>query len=483
MTCLLSDLIGDLVSLDSDCEIQGISNDSRKIKEGDCFIAYPGALVDGRDYILQAIKQGAAAVLYDPCDNYQTFSNGCPCIGVEGLATKTSVIASRYYQNPSEHLFVTGITGTNGKTTVGYMLTQVISKLGHKAAYIGTLGYGMIDNLTPSNNTTPDPILLQQLLADFVKQGVIHLAMEVSSHALVQGRVSGIAFNEAIFTNLSHEHLDYHLTMADYARAKAQLFSWPTLERAIINIDDQWHDLMQSQLTAECELISYSMKHTADVMACDVQAAIDGLAFKVVSPWGEIELDTQLVGLFNGYNLLAVFASAMAMQPYMALLVKELNQCQSIPGRMQLLHNKPCVVIDYSHTPDALEKALMSLKSLCQGKLICVFGCGGDRDKEKRSLMGKIADNLADRVFITNDNPRNESPESIVNDILNEVDDDEKFTVILDRAVAISEAISLAKAEDVVIVAGKGHENYQIIQEDRLYFNDSDVALEHIRKL
>lgn len=463
-----------------DCDIAAITNDSRQVKAGSCFIAYPGAQADGRHYIDKAIAQGAQAILYECNDGFDLQHPDCVCVAVTNLADKLSGIASRFYGSPSESLTVIGITGTNGKTTIAHMLAQAYSQLGYKTGYIGTLGYGSLDKLTQSANTTPDPILLQHLLAHFVTEGISHVMMEVSSHALVQKRVDAIAFDEAIYTNLSHEHLDYHYDMQSYAEAKSLLFQWPTLKRAVINSDDDWHSLMSEQLNSQCEYSTYAINSRADFNADDIVSSVTGLRFNLHNKDKQLAITSNLIGEFNVYNLLVVAAMLRALAISDNKLQQVLAALQPIPGRMDLIHQVPAVLIDYSHTPDALENALLSLKAIKKGRLICVFGCGGDRDKAKRPQMGKIAVSHADIVIITSDNPRSEDPVKIINDITNGVDDPSCYHCEADRERAIELALKQAGTEDIVIIAGKGHENYQIIKSQKNYFSDAQTALKYL---
>lgn len=458
------------------CEITGLHNDSRLIGPGFLFIAYAGALTDGRCFIAQAVKLGARAVLYDP----QNWPNDCQlskeiiAIALPELAKKLPHIASRFYNEPAKKLSILGVTGTNGKTTIAYQLAQAQALLGSKSAYIGTLGQGEINHLQPLANTTPDGLCLQGLLHNYHQQGVKQVCMEVSSHALHQQRVEAIEFKQAIFTNLSHDHLDYHHTMAAYAAAKALLFATPTLEWAIINQDDEYSQIMITALPPTCQRLTYGITKPAQVRAVSWEISRAGTKISLSSPWGSQELNVASLGFFNIYNALAIF-SALVVQGYAIDKITALmSQIHAAPGRMEVIAREPYVIVDYAHTPAALENTLSTLKKLNKGQLIVVFGCGGDRDKTKRPLMGKIASQYADKLIITNDNPRNEDPLAIINAITEGLSP-RQFAKIPDREQAIAKALSLASSEDLILVAGKGHETYQQIGNIRHPFSDQQT--------
>lgn len=471
-----------------DCNITGLRNDSRQIKSGDLFIAYPGAVVDGRQYIRQAIQAGAAAVVYDPveCPDKDVLLNEIPCLPMSNLASQLGAIANRFYDYPSRTLEVTGVTGTNGKTTIAYQLAQAHGLLGRKSAYVGTLGQGDVHALQPLMNTTPDALCLQQLFYDYNQRGVKRVCMEVSSHALSQGRVAQIDFNQAIYTNLSHEHLDYHQTMALYAEAKAILFSMPTLKWAVINQDDAYGGLMGTQLPEQCQKLTYGMSRRCDIWASNIKISMTGSTFDVATPWGMHHIYIKALGSFNVYNSLAVFSSLLAYGYRAIDVVPVMAKLQASPGRMEVVLQEPCVIVDYAHTPDALENVLTTLVQLKAaasssagvkpGRLWVVFGCGGDRDKTKRSIMGRIASQYADVVILTSDNPRTEEPSSIIADIAMGVSARNNAITLIDRAQAIQYALQNASPQDVVLIAGKGHEAYQQIGHERFEFSDQDVV-------
>lgn len=475
----LAQLLQTWVSIDMpDADILGLHNDSRLIRPGYLFFAYPGAVADGRLFLKQAIQAGAVAIVYEP----EQVPTSCviptevPCFPITQLVTKLAAIASRFYDYPSRALSVTGITGTNGKTTIAYQLAQAYSLLLKKSAYVGTLGQGGIEDIQPLMNTTPDALCLQKLLYDYKQSGIQQVCMEVSSHALHQGRVNSIDFTQAIYTNLSHDHLDYHHTMQAYAAAKAALFEWPSLTWAIINADDAYSSQMMAGVNASCKKLTYGLNEGCDVRAINWRTTMAGSQFDVQSPWGNHHVQVNLLGAFNVYNSLAVFASLLAAGNEVSEVLAIMQQLRASPGRMEVVAQKPCVIVDYAHTPDALEKALTTLSQLKQGRLMVVFGCGGDRDKTKRPIMGRIASQYADVSIITSDNPRSESPADIIDEIAEGLLAKSNVLKILDRAQAIHQALSMAGQEDILLIAGKGHEAYQQIGNERFAFSDQEVV-------
>jgi UDP-N-acetylmuramoyl-L-alanyl-D-glutamate--2,6-diaminopimelate ligase len=456
--------------------VHALVSDSRRAGPGTVFAAYPGETRDGRDFIAQAVAQRVDGVLWE-ADHYQWDpALGVPNAGVAGLKNRIGEIAAQVYGEPSRALHMVGVTGTNGKTSVAHWVAQAFTALGRKTAVVGTVGTGFPDALTPALNTTPDAIELQQRLAQYRQLGAAACAMEVSSHGLAQGRVNGTCFNVAVLTNLSRDHLDYHGDMENYGAAKARLFDWPGLEWAVLNVDDALGRQLESA-TRPARVAGYGFQRGA-VVGEKLQLSQAGLHLRVHSDWGDAELDAPLLGRFNAANLLAVLTTLLVSD------VKLEDACQALahitppPGRMQTLGGNvhPLVVVDYAHTPDALEKVLATLREIVSGgRLICIFGCGGNRDRGKRPLMGQTAAEGADEVWITSDNPRNEDPRHIIDDILAGAGG--KARVEPDRARAIFEAIGGAHQGDVVLVAGKGHEDYQEIAGERLPFSDVTVAL------
>ncbi len=461
--------------------VSGIVSDSRKAMPGVIFAAYPGETRDGRDFIAQAVAQRVDGVLWE-ADHYQWDpALGIPNAGVVGLKTRIGEIAAHVYGEPSRALHMVGVTGTNGKTSVAHWIAQVLSQLGRKTAVVGTVGNGFPPvgdqpgALTPALNTTPDAIELQQRLAHYRQQGAVACAMEVSSHGLAQGRVNGTSFNVAVLTNLSRDHLDYHGDMESYAQAKARLFNWPGLEWVVVNVDDAFGQQLESE-TRPARVVGYGFRRGA-VIGNTLRLSQAGLHLNVHTDWGNAELDVPLLGRFNAANVLAVLASLLVSGVKLDDACRALAHITPPPGRMQTFGGNahPLVVVDYAHTPDALEKVLATLREIVSGgRLICVFGCGGNRDKGKRPLMGRAAVQGADEVWVTSDNPRNEDPRHIIDDILAGIQATPR--VEPDRARAIFEAIGGAHQGDVVLIAGKGHEEYQETGGERLPFSDAAVA-------
>ncbi|MDP2110268.1 MAG: UDP-N-acetylmuramoyl-L-alanyl-D-glutamate--2,6-diaminopimelate ligase [Thiobacillus sp.] len=450
-------------------------NNSRKAMPGTVFAAYPGETRDGRDFIAQAVAQRVDGVLWE-ADHYQWDpALDVPNAGVPGLKTRIGEIAAHVYGEPSRALHMVGITGTNGKTSVAHWVAQAFTQLGRKTAVIGTVGNGFPDALTPALNTTPDAIDLQQRLAYYRQQGAAACAMEVSSHGLAQGRLNGTAFNVAVLTNLSRDHLDYHGDMDSYADAKARLFGWPGLEWVVVNVDDAFGQRLEAE-TRPARVAGYGFQRGA-VIGEKLRLSQAGLHLAVHTDWGNAGIDAPLLGRFNAANLLAVLTTLLVSGVKLDDSCRALAHITPPPGRMQTLGGNahPLVVVDYAHTPDALEKVLATLREIAGGgRLICVFGCGGNRDRGKRPLMGQAAAAGADEVWITSDNPRNEDPRHIIDDIL--AGAGSKPRVEPDRARAIFEAIGGAHHGDVVVIAGKGHEDYQEVAGARLPFSDVAVA-------
>ena len=450
-------------------------NDSRKAAPGAVFAAYPGESRDGRDFIAQAVAQRVDGVLWE-ADHYQWDpALAIPNAGVAGLKTRIGEIAAHIYGEPSRALHMVGVTGTNGKTSVAHWVAQAFAQLGRKAAVIGTVGNGFPGALTPALNTTPDAVELQQRLAFYRQQGATACVMEVSSHGLAQGRVNGTAFNVAVLTNLSRDHLDYHGDMDSYADAKAKLFNWPGLGWVVLNVDDAFGQRLESE-TRPVRVAGYGFQRGA-VVGEKLQLSQAGLHLAVRSDWGNAEIDAPLLGRFNAANLLAVLTTLLVSEVKLDDACRALAHITPPPGRMQTLGGQahPLVVVDYAHTPDALEKVLATLREIVSGgRLICVFGCGGNRDTGKRPLMGQAAAKGANEVWVTSDNPRNEDPRHIIDAILAGASG--KPHVEPDRARAIFEAIGGAHQGDVVLIAGKGHEDYQEVAGERLPFSDVAVA-------
>ena len=464
-----------------------ITSDSRQVDPGAAFAAYPGALHDGRVYIGEAVQRGASAVLWEAQGFAWRAEWTVPQQGVVELKMKLGAIADRIYGSPSREMWMVGVTGTNGKTSCVHWIAQAAEACGRRAALVGTLGTGRIGALAAASNTTPEVCALHEMLAQFKSAGVALVAMEVTSHGLDQGRVNGVAFDVALFTNLSRDHLDYHGTMAAYGQAKARLFDWPGLATAVINADDPFGlGLIDAARRRGLRVLSYGFG-SADIAATGIAMVGGGINLSLATPWGRGAVQTRVVGEFNARNLLGVLGTLLASGLSFGDALDALATLTPPPGRMQRLGGDgvPLVVIDYAHSPDALEKALRALKPAVAGagELVCVFGCGGDRDKGKRPEMGRIAGMLADRVVVTTDNPRSEDPAQIASAVVRGVQQSgaRRWTVEIDRALAIRAAIASAKSADVVLVAGKGHETYQEMASVRLPFADAEHAAAALR--
>lgn len=463
--------------------VLNITADSRQVQADSLFLAYPGQHSDGRRYIGEAIARGARTVIWDSEGFEWNAQWQVHQVAIPHLAMQAGHIASQFYQKPSEKMWCIGVTGTNGKTTVTHWLMQAYNFLQRKAAVIGTLGNGLFDALQSTQNTTPGPIELQRLLAEFVQNKVDVVAMEVSSHALDQGRVNGTAFDVAVFTNLSRDHLDYHGSMEAYQEAKRKLFDWETLQAVVINEDDAVGAVMlKSMRNQSRKVISYGIHH-GDVRAMRITMHDTGFEVDVDTPQGSGVMQVHALGQFNVYNALAVLSCLLAHSVSLSMALQAVSSLVPVPGRMQMFGggNLPLAVVDYAHTPDALEKALHTLRMQTRGKLICVFGCGGDRDVGKRSEMGRIASQLADRIVLTNDNPRSEDPQAIIAHITAGIDG--PYNVETDRAKAIVLAVATAKKGDVVLVAGKGHETYQEVAGVRSPFSDAESLQQALKKV
>lgn len=458
--------------------IRELTLDSRKVRPGDLFLAVPGGSLDGRDHIADAIARGAAAVAYEAEGAPQMRDSAAALVPLKGLAGQLSAIAGRFYGEPSRALRLIGVTGTNGKTSVSQLVAQALDLLGERCGIVGTLGNGFHGELESGRHTTPDPIAVQATLANLKQAGARAVAMEVSSHGLVQGRVAALSFSVAVFTNLSRDHLDYHGSMDAYGAAKAQLFSRPELKCRVLNLDDAFGRELAAQ-EQESRLIGYSLENPAAYLYCrEAHFSEQGVEAHVVTPQGDGWLRSSLLGRFNLSNLLAVVGALLGLGYPLDEIIAVLPQLQGPAGRMQRLGRagQPLLVVDYAHTPDALEQVLNALRPHVQGQLLCLFGCGGDRDRGKRPLMAQIAERLADRVLVTDDNPRTEDPAQIFADIRAGFTDAGRVEFVHGRGDAIASLVASAKAGDVVLLAGKGHEDYQEINGVRQPFSDLQQA-------
>jgi UDP-N-acetylmuramoyl-L-alanyl-D-glutamate--2,6-diaminopimelate ligase len=471
--------------------IKRMITDSRSIQRGDTFIAYPGEKTDGRQYIAKAIEQGASAVIWEAQHFVWNDAWQVPNLAVTDLRSKAGWLADAAYGAPSEKLWVVGVTGTNGKTSTCHWIAHALSETTKQCALIGTLGNGFVDALQATENTTPDAIRVHGLLAEYLREGAQAVAMEVSSHALSQGRVNAVHFDVAMLTNLSRDHLDYHGDMQSYADTKRKLFDWQKLGFVVLNLDDAYGVELAEQLQdGDAEIIGYGLSDTALLLAerlglrmvygNQLEMTGHGLRLAVHSSWGAAEINSALVGRFNAANLLGALAVLLVSGVALTDAANSLSRARPVAGRMQRLGSadEPTVIVDYAHTPDALEKVLQALREISSaagGKVLCVFGCGGDRDRGKRPMMGLVAEKFSDFCIVTSDNPRSENPREIIADIVSGMNA-ENHEIIVDRAAAIQSAIRYARQSDTVLIAGKGHEDYQEIDGIKHPFNDVSVA-------
>ena len=478
----LRDLLAPWVPGAPERPLRDMTLDSRSAASGDLFVAVAGHQADGRRFIPQAIAQGASAVIAEAegeaADGDIRELHGVPVIYLAQLQQRLSALAGRFYRQPGEKLKLVGVTGTNGKTTTTQLLAQWANLLGETGAVMGTVGNGLYGRLAPTENTTGSAVEVQQVLHDLAGQGATLAAMEISSHGLVQHRVAALPFAAAVFTNLSRDHLDYHGDMQSYESAKWLLFSEHHPGQAIINADDEagrrWLQKLPDAVAVTLEDNLQPGCHGRWLKATDVRYHDNGAHICFRSSWGDGEIESRLMGAFNVSNLLLALATLLALGYSLDRLVESASQLQPVCGRMEVFNapGKPTVVVDYAHTPDALEKALEAARLHCKGQLWCLFGCGGDRDKGKRPLMGAIAEQFADVVVITDDNPRSEEPMAIVNDILSGLLDPGRARVVSGRAQAVTNTVMQAQPDDIVLVAGKGHEDYQVIGNRRLDYSD-----------
>ena len=469
-----------------------LHTDSRRVQSGDGFVAWPGGVTDGRAYVAQALQQGASACLveYQGADQFDWPTSADSAIAAyDGLKAASGPIAAAYYEQPSQALDVVAITGTNGKTSTAWWLAHALSQVGQRCAMVGTLGVGEVQALEYTGMTTPDPVLLQARLRDMVTAGVDTCAIEASSIGLAEHRLDGTQVRVAMFTNFTQDHLDYHGDMASYWQAKSALFNWAGLQAAVVNVDDAQGAILAAQLrtagqhsvwTVSCDA-SIAQRLSAlpaqHVQACNITHGHLGLSFDVVEGAYSLHLDTRLVGLYNISNVLGVLACLRAMGYSLADAVRACADLPAVPGRMQALtvDGAPLVIVDYAHTPDAVAQAVNALLPLAQsrgGEVTCVLGCGGDRDAAKRPSMAAAAEQFAHHVVLTSDNPRSENPQTILNSMLIGLQHAERATVIVDRAQAITQAVASAKPQDVVLIAGKGHEDYQEVMGVKYPFSD-----------
>ena len=471
----LGDLLGSAAGGYARLAITDLTLDSRQVGPGAAFVAVPGQREHGLKFARQALERGAAIVLYDPSGAQAAPPE--PCLAVPNLKARLGELARAFYATAAMPTLV-GVTGTNGKTTVAYLLAQVLSQPQRPCGYVGTLGYGVPPALTAHGLTTPDTLTLHRELAEL---GAPRVAMEVSSHALKQDRVAGLTFHTAIFTNLTRDHLDEHGDLASYGDAKRRLFKIPGLKHAVLNVDDPFAATIAADLAPGCTILRTSMRGPVEITARIKRADLSGLELDVAGAFGTSRLTSKLIGAFNAENLLSALGALVAQGMALPAACAALGAAQPAPGRMEVLGgppDKPWVVVDYAHTPDALFRVLTTLEAAFVGELWCVFGCGGDRDRGKRPLMGAVAADLADRIVLTDDNPRSEDAAVIVGDILQGIGDHPRVNVVHDRRGALRTAIERARPGDVVLVAGKGHETEQLVGTERRAFNDRAVVAE-----
>jgi UDP-N-acetylmuramoyl-L-alanyl-D-glutamate--2,6-diaminopimelate ligase len=470
-------------------EITGIASDSRALKRGDLFLACGGGNSHGLDFLGDAITAGVAAVAWDSSTSDAPKAEvGVPMVAVPNLAQRLGTIANRFYGYPSKDMSVVGVTGTNGKTTVAWLIAQCYEQLGKTCGYVGTLGSGVSELDGGEGMTTPGAVELHGYFDDFRSQGAECAAIEVSSHALAQDRVDGVVFDTVLFTNLSRDHLDYHGDMRSYAEAKARLFLDSDARNRIINLDSEFGVELASRCGDNVVTVSTNFDRVANgrpyVFVRSVVAHDTGSRVRVSSSWGDSELTLPLPGDFNVANAVIVLATLLQQGVPLDKACEVLSTVSAPPGRMQRVDaapGLPAVYVDYAHTPAAIDGALRALRAHCKGELWCVFGCGGDRDPGKRSQMGKLAERCADKLVITNDNPRSEDPAAIIAAIVAGLAKPDRAMVMEDRAAAIGWAIDQAAAEDVVLIAGKGHENYQLLGDKRLNFSDYGAAFANLQ--
>ncbi|HVC38026.1 MAG TPA: UDP-N-acetylmuramoyl-L-alanyl-D-glutamate--2,6-diaminopimelate ligase [Gammaproteobacteria bacterium] len=468
-----------------DLRLQGLALDSRAVQPGYLFLACRGHDHHGLQHLADARSRGAIAVAYDPegALDYLPALKGLPAFAIRNLGQHTGFMAARFFGDPSASQNVIAVTGTNGKTSVSLITAQALMELGKLCGVLGTLGYGLYGKLENPTHTTPDALSVQQWLARFRDRGIQHVSMEASSHALDQGRLAGVHVGVAVFTNLTRDHLDYHANMENYADAKRRLFEMPVLKHAVINLDDGFGRELSRGLPDSVDVIGYTLESTCAykgkiLRATNVLLHSSGMGFDVEGSFGAGHIDSHLLGDFNIQNLLAVLGALLALDIPLAEALRVLSNTHTVPGRMECFSGVrlPLVVVDYAHTPDALEKALHAVRAHRRGRVWCIFGCGGERDRGKRPQMGAIAARLADQVILTDDNPRHEDGDAIIAEIIAGISDRSRVQVQRNRAQALTQAIRAATRDDVVLVAGKGHESYQVVGDDQLPYSDRDTV-------
>lgn len=475
-----------------DILIEQVAYDSRKVKQGALFICLPGAKVDGHDYISQAVASGAVALLVE---KEVKVSGGIAVIKVSDTRAAMQILAPYFFDYPGHKMRMIGITGTNGKTTTSYLLQNILKEAGYKVGVIGTIQTVIGERVLPIKNTTPDVVDLQEILSMMAEENMDYVVMEVSSHALSLGRVAGCEFDAGIFTNMTRDHLDFHKTFENYAQAKALLFkslgapgAVKEKKTAIINIDDQASAVMLEN--THCRVLTYGIRNEqAQLKADHIQIGSKGTFMELSGDFGAVPIQAKITGIFNVYNILSAAGAALAEGIDVAIIRAALEKFQSVPGRFEIIDcGQPfSVIVDFAHTPDGLENILKTAKEFAKGRIIIVFGCGGDRDRTKRPIMGKLAVQYADIIVATSDNPRTEDPVQILNEIENGIKEvltpGKIYEKITDRKMAIARAIGMAAPDDIILIAGKGHETYQILKDRTIHFDDREVARDVLREM
>ncbi len=482
----LKTLLQDIRYITSDkldgIEIQGLSCDSKNIRADFAFVAIKGSRLDGHQFIPEAISRGAKVII-----SQSDFSNSAEVkkILVEDTRLVLAKLASNFFGHPAKRLKIIGVTGTNGKTTTTYLLNNILNKVGFKVGLIGTIQYKLNDRVIPATNTTPGAVEMQSFLKEMVDHCLDYAVMEVSSHSLDQHRIDEIDFEAAVFTNLTLDHLDYHQNFENYFLAKAKLFDkLKPGKKAIINVDDDYGIRIKNKVGNN--VISYALNRNADIYAQNIKLGLEGSEFFMLTPAGSFKLKTSFIGLHNIYNILAATGAAISQNIDLDIIKEVLSQSMVVPGRLELVEeNQPFkVFIDYAHTDHAMKNVLGILKKVKKGKLLLLFGCGGDRDKSKRPLMASVAAESADWLVITSDNPRREEPQIIIDEIEKGFPPGFKnYFKILDREQAIEKIISLAQKDDIILIAGKGHENYQVCKDIITPFSDKEITKKYIQQL
>ncbi|MDD5166466.1 MAG: UDP-N-acetylmuramoyl-L-alanyl-D-glutamate--2,6-diaminopimelate ligase [Candidatus Omnitrophica bacterium] len=467
----------------SDFQVRGLACNSKDVRGGFVFVAIKGNRDDGKKFIADAINKGAKAIIAGSSAGNIRVPQGVLLVRVNDTRKALAELAARFYKMPSKKLKVVGITGTNGKTTITYLLEAMLKEKRISPAVVGTISYRFKDKLIPAKNTTPGPLELQSMFADMLKSNIRYVIMEVSSHALDQDRVAGINFHSAIFTNLTQDHLDYHKTLEKYFQSKARMFKGLSPDAfAVLNNDDAFSRRLKRYTRAG--IITYGIKNKSDITARDIKFDCSHTGFKIITPRGEIKIKSPLIGRHNVYNVLAAFAWGFKAGIALAGIKSAIEKFSSVPGRLEKIDTRAgfSVFVDYAHTEDALTNVINTLRELTRDRIIVVFGCGGERDRVKRPKMGRVVSELSDYAVITSDNPRSERPQAIIDDIKRGIRK-KNFCIIPGRLEAIKKTLAMAHDGDIVLVAGKGHENYQILNDKTIHFDDREAVRECLRSM